>query len=223
MKTIYLSGPMSGHPDHNHPAFHAEADRLRAHGYQVINPAEINVEGGAWHDCLRADIRALMDCDTIALLPGWEASQGAHLELHIAHRVGMRVVVSASIEADIDWCCENGCGICTPKLGEHAYSQLFSPTGELVSQKTEKVWYSSCCGAELMAWRKSTQAFDDSVLPTTPEEPRRSNKKLSDTQVRNIRRRFECGNASQRELADEHDVHPSTIRDICNYTLRASV
>lgn len=30
MKRIYISGPMSGMPEHNFPAFNAEAARLRA-------------------------------------------------------------------------------------------------------------------------------------------------------------------------------------------------
>ena len=72
--------------------------------------------GGAWTDCLRADIRALMDCDTLALLPGWESSQGAHLELHIAHRVGIKVVMAADIAnachwvEDSDACWNTTCG-----------------------------------------------------------------------------------------------------------------
>lgn len=88
---VYLSGPMSNLPDHNFPAFNAWAYFLRARGYDVVNPAEINSESGEWCDCLRADIRAMMDCDTLAYLPGWETSRGAMLEIEIAHRVGMRI------------------------------------------------------------------------------------------------------------------------------------
>ena len=90
---VYLSGPMTGIQDFNFPAFHAEAARLRAAGLQVVNPAEINPDTTmSWHECMRADIKALCDCDTLALMPGWESSQGAHLELHIAHRLGLRVI-----------------------------------------------------------------------------------------------------------------------------------
>lgn len=100
MIRIYLSGPMTGLPEYNFPAFNAEAARLRALGYDVVNPAELNPEPGkAWHECMRADIRELMTCDTIALLPGWHGSDGAHLELHVAHRVGIKIVDAAAIQA----------------------------------------------------------------------------------------------------------------------------
>lgn len=89
---VYLSGPMSGIAEHNFPAFNAEALRLRAAGYRVVNPVEINPDVGAsWETCLRADIKALCDCDVIALMPGWQGSKGAHLELNIAHRLGMTI------------------------------------------------------------------------------------------------------------------------------------
>lgn len=89
---IYISGPMTGMPEHNFPAFHAAAAALRKLGYEVANPAEINAAvGGDWHSYLRADIKALCDCDGLALLSGWEDSKGAHLEVHVAHRLGIRV------------------------------------------------------------------------------------------------------------------------------------
>lgn len=92
MKRIYISGPMTGLMDSNFPAFNAEAERLRDLGHEVVNPAEINPDPATgWHACMRADLKALLDCDAIVLLDGWEASQGAHLELHVAHRVGIEI------------------------------------------------------------------------------------------------------------------------------------
>lgn len=89
---VYVSGPMTGLPEFNFPAFHEAARRLRERGYDAVNPAEINAEtGGDWHDYLKADIKALCDCDALALLPGWMNSKGAHLELHIAHRLGLKI------------------------------------------------------------------------------------------------------------------------------------
>lgn len=89
---VYLSGPMTGLPDLNFPAFRAAAEHLRGLGLDVVNPADINPdESMGWEACMRADIKALCDCDAIALLPGWEYSKGAHLELHIASRLGLKV------------------------------------------------------------------------------------------------------------------------------------
>ncbi len=90
---IYLSGPMTGIDNYNFPAFNRAAEKLRSCGYDVINPAELCPNQTAtWAECMRLDIKALCDCDTIALMPGWEKSSGAQLELHIAHRIGLDVV-----------------------------------------------------------------------------------------------------------------------------------
>lgn len=98
MKRIYISGPMTGLPQLNFPAFNAEATRLRALGYQVVNPAELNPEPGtSWHDCMRTDLKALLDCETLALLDDWQTSAGAHLEMHVAHRVGIEIVIAREL------------------------------------------------------------------------------------------------------------------------------
>lgn len=90
---IYLSGPMSGRPELNFPAFHAAAKTLRDKGLSVTNPAEIKPEGDpSWSACMRADLKAMLDCCTVALLPGWEDSKGANIEARLALNLGMRVV-----------------------------------------------------------------------------------------------------------------------------------
>ena len=59
----YLAGPITGLPDLNYPVFHAEAARLRALGYEVVNPAEINVGAtDGWSACMRRDIAQLVTC-----------------------------------------------------------------------------------------------------------------------------------------------------------------
>lgn len=89
---IYLSGPMTGLPELNFPAFMVAASALRAKGMQVVNPAELNPDPAAgWAQCMRVDIKALCDCAALALLPGWQNSKGAHLELQIAHRLGLQI------------------------------------------------------------------------------------------------------------------------------------
>jgi len=89
---IYIAGPMSGMPDLNFPAFHAEAGRLRARGFVVVNPAEINPDKSMpWHDCMLRDIAELVKCHAIRLLPGWESSSGARIEEIIALHLGLTV------------------------------------------------------------------------------------------------------------------------------------
>lgn len=87
---VYLSGPMTGVQELNFPLFNSEAARLRALGYTVVNPAEINLDKDAsWEECMRADIAALMACDEILFLPNSEYSRGSRLERDIASSLGM--------------------------------------------------------------------------------------------------------------------------------------
>jgi hypothetical protein len=90
---VYIAGPMSGMgPDYNYPAFHAAAATLRAEGYHVVNPAE--QFGGnqslPWRTYLRHAVRQVAKCDAIAVLPGWETSNGARLEAAVAIALCLR-------------------------------------------------------------------------------------------------------------------------------------
>jgi nucleoside 2-deoxyribosyltransferase len=109
---VYLSGPMSGIPDENFPAFNAAARALHLIGYKVVNPAEFNtdvtgLEGRArWVKFLKVDIKALVDCDGIVMLPGWEDSEGAKLEHSTASALDIPVMTLAEavIEApNLTW------------------------------------------------------------------------------------------------------------------------
>lgn len=97
---LYLAGPMTGIPEFNAPAFHAEAARLRALGYTVENPAEVKLpDGASWSDYMRADLPLLLKCDTVVLLPGWAHSRGARLEAHLARELGMHLMPSVAVTA----------------------------------------------------------------------------------------------------------------------------
>ncbi len=92
MSTIYISGPMTGLPEFNYPAFHDAARRWRDAGWIVLSPAELDVQEAeelSWSEYLRRDLRLLLDCDAIAMLPGWERSKGASLERHVAAALGL--------------------------------------------------------------------------------------------------------------------------------------
>lgn len=88
---VYISGPMTGLPEYNAGAFRAAAASLRAMGFEVVNPSEIEPLAGrrTWEHFMRADIKALCDCDIIVLLPGWQNSKGARLEAYVAKSIGL--------------------------------------------------------------------------------------------------------------------------------------
>jgi len=91
---IYLAGPMTGVEDFNYPAFRAAAAKLRAEGHNVISPAEYDrheLEWRPWIDYMRRDLRLLLLADEVRVLPGWEHSRGASLEVHVARELGMKV------------------------------------------------------------------------------------------------------------------------------------
>lgn len=96
MQRIYISGPMSNLPGLNKAAFASEAGRLRDLGYEVVNPGEVALpDGTTWAQYMRHDLKLLLDCDTIFMLPGWERSNGALIEHVVAVKLGMKVIIAA--------------------------------------------------------------------------------------------------------------------------------
>lgn len=104
--SIYVAGPMSGRAQFNYPAFDKAAALLREAGWTVRSPAEIDGSearkvamkstqgdlaefkketGETWGDFLSRDVKLIADTDidAIALLPEWETSNGARLEVFV--------------------------------------------------------------------------------------------------------------------------------------------
>ncbi len=89
---IYLSGPMSGLPESNYPAFNAAAEKLRDMGYLVENPAECGLPAAStWSDFMRAALIQMMSCDVIVMLPNWRKSKGAGIEHNLALQLGIEI------------------------------------------------------------------------------------------------------------------------------------
>jgi hypothetical protein len=94
---------MRGLPNFNFPAFHAAAADLRDRGYEVWSPAEHDQDAGfvpttgeglrSLREYMRDDLPALLGSDKVVVLPGWEASEGARLEVHVAETCGIPVLV----------------------------------------------------------------------------------------------------------------------------------
>jgi hypothetical protein len=97
MKRLYLAGPMTGLPEFNYPAFFAESERLHRLGFHVENPAA-NPEQRDWAGYLRVALTQLLTCEAVALLPDWQSSRGACLEVHVAKSLGMPVLDAVDIK-----------------------------------------------------------------------------------------------------------------------------
>lgn len=99
---IYLAGRMTGIPEFNFPRFHEVAGRLRVLGFDVENPAEN--DGGStdkeWSFYLRAALRQMLTCDSVALLEGWQRSKGAQLEVYVAQAVGLKLYLIQDLDYD---------------------------------------------------------------------------------------------------------------------------
>lgn len=108
---IYISGPMSGYEELNFPAFAKAAERLRSEGHRVISPAEILIPDfpqeykpqttdekmSMWAAFMREDIKQLMNANLVAVLPGWEKSKGACIEVELARNLGMNIVCATTL------------------------------------------------------------------------------------------------------------------------------
>lgn len=101
--TVYLSGPMTGIEDFNRPAFDDAAAALRKNGFKVIVPGEgeeyDDAERASWSVArqkrefyLSRDIDFIQEmADVMVVLPGWEASEGAKLEVVVAQALGVPI------------------------------------------------------------------------------------------------------------------------------------
>lgn len=88
MKRVYISGPMTGIPEYNAPAFQMAANQLQASGLTPILPVPF-VDGKSYEEYLRDDLKLLLDCDGIYMLPSWQESKGAKIEHMVALACGI--------------------------------------------------------------------------------------------------------------------------------------
>ena len=97
-KTVYLSGPMTGYPDDNYPAFEEYHNALQTQQKvdDVYNPVYINNPEDPYTDQLASDVGVILklwrDHRTrfvVGLMPGWSGSCGATAEAHVAYVLGV--------------------------------------------------------------------------------------------------------------------------------------
>jgi len=110
MKRVYIAGPMRGIEHYNFPAFDKAAELARSLGFDPVSPADLDRDNGFdgmsitqdnWYDLpesfdlrktVQRDLAAMLTCDAIAMLPGFERSTGAGAELAVAQWMGLEVL-----------------------------------------------------------------------------------------------------------------------------------
>lgn len=90
---VYISFPISGYDIEERRRFSdrvAEAIRLR--GHEPLNPLDVYAGTDPdYFDHICYDLRAMLDCDAVLMLHGWEESRGCRLEYHAAKIYGLAV------------------------------------------------------------------------------------------------------------------------------------
>lgn len=74
----------------NAKRFDEAEERLRAEGHEPVNPLKLSPVGSlSWLDAMRKDIKALVDCEAVYHLKGWEDGRGTWIESNLAEDLGL--------------------------------------------------------------------------------------------------------------------------------------
>jgi hypothetical protein len=114
---VYLCGPMRGYPAWNAAAFDRYAAEWEREGHTVLSPVardrlggldllaaskeELAAKAGDWvwmRQVIAEDVEMICRVDILAVLPGWEASTGATVEVALALFLGLPIYSAVSRE-----------------------------------------------------------------------------------------------------------------------------
>ena len=97
---VYISGPVTGIPNHNKPQFEL-AEKMLLKRFQAFNPSRIDWPTGRvleglplWQYFMHHCVKAIPDCDAMLMLPNWQNSKGAMWEHKIAEMLGLPIFYS---------------------------------------------------------------------------------------------------------------------------------
>jgi hypothetical protein len=100
---LYLSGPMTGVKDWNHPLFNHVARHLRLRGHAVINPAEFfggdtsRRRSEYMTEAMKALVEVKQRGGAVVKLTDWDKSPGARLEVNIAREMNIPVMFAVDV------------------------------------------------------------------------------------------------------------------------------
>lgn len=94
---IYISGQISGKEDYKQ-VFESVEKELSGQGFDVVNPCKLpHDHDKSYESYMKEDIRAMLDCDVIYLIRGWQESPGATLEYEVASKCGLHIMYGGEL------------------------------------------------------------------------------------------------------------------------------
>lgn len=97
--SLYIIGPVTGKAHDNKAAFEEARLTLKADGFLCAIPHDYINEGTDWNTAMRISITAMLSLehgirnkpafDGVAMLDGWEESEGAKIEKQVAESLGI--------------------------------------------------------------------------------------------------------------------------------------
>jgi hypothetical protein len=170
---VYISGQMRGIDKWNAPAFARAAEIWRRAGHQPFSPAAIAIALGYWlrdgedihtsraapitaegrqhlQHVMSMDVACLMAADAIALLPGWENSTGATVEVAIAQFFALQTFDAITMQPLL----------IPPRPWSNIY--ILSPTDH---QALEREWR----GIDAEDMKKARKSLED-YMATAPKQ-----------------------------------------------------
>jgi len=97
----YIAGKISGEdPDKVREKFLEAETKLRAVGFEVVNPIRLNNgTAGPWKESMKRCLPALLNCQYILLLEDFNRSEGAKIEFMLAQAARIHIL----FDRDIEW------------------------------------------------------------------------------------------------------------------------
>jgi hypothetical protein len=91
---VYISGSITNRPIEEASKHFSKAEEfLKEKGHSVVNPMVLKHDHDkTWLSYMKEDIVALMQCETIYMLKGWDLSRGAVIEFNLAKELGFKIM-----------------------------------------------------------------------------------------------------------------------------------